>query len=532
VGDLVAGGSGGRWRGADLAGVELIEVEMGLIASLKRGVSRRSGSINDPTVSISDALADEGLKSLSGESVSAKKALSIAAVYQAVSMISGDVAKLPMGVWRRQGDGGRSLFREHHAFNRINLVGMANPEINAFKFWRRLLVSALLWNNGYAWIDKNGRGEVLGLYNLLPDRTAPMRIRGQLYFVTEVGGQLEPLPADQVFHIEGLSLDGMAGENLIKLFRDLFGAALAKRKFTSKFFSNGMTAGGVLTVPPGAKPEAVHKVQAGLKEKFSNTDNAFKTLVLRDGFKWYSTQVDPKDAELTDSIESDAREVSRIFNIRASRLSVAGSTSYNSDENATRDYYDGTLSHWLIANRCEANAKLRTPAEREDDQVYLDYNINALMWADSKTRSEIANAGILNGRFSPNETRSWENLNPYEGGDEFYRPLNVGLAGQPDPDDPAHPPEPDEDDTTEDDSPDDQGNRSAAVRLAEATLTRAENRLKIKASRAKHGWWPEAVDADRSAVVEMISDACEVLGRGVDGEWDRLREAALKEHME
>ncbi len=112
-------------------------------------------------------------------------------------------------------------------------------------------------NNGYAWIDKNGKGEVLGLYNLLPDRTTPFRRGGELYYMTEVGGRLEALPADQVFHIEGLSIDGMHGEYLIKLFRDLFGASLAKRKFTSKFFSNGMTAGGVLTVPPNAKPEAV-----------------------------------------------------------------------------------------------------------------------------------------------------------------------------------------------------------------------------------------------------------------------------------
>ncbi len=74
-----------------------------------------------------------------------RQALSIPAVYQAVSMISGDVAKLPMGVWRRQADGGRSLLRTHHAFRYVNLVGMANAQINAFKFWRRLLISALLW---------------------------------------------------------------------------------------------------------------------------------------------------------------------------------------------------------------------------------------------------------------------------------------------------------------------------------------------------------------------------------------------------
>lgn len=442
-------------------------------------VSQRSGSIEDPNVSIAEALAELGsIGSDAGERVTPKRALSIPALYQAVSMISGDVAKLPMGTWRRLPTGGKTLDRDHHAFRFINLFGMANPEINTYKFWRRLMTSALLWNNGYAWIDKNGRGEVLGLYNLLPDRTTPIRIKGKLWFVTEVNGQLEPLPADEVFHIEGISLDGFQGENLVKLFRQHFGQCLAKRKFASKFFGQGMTAGGVLGVPPEAKPSTVKKLQAAIKQKFSNSSNAFKTLVLRDGFKWFNTQVDPQKAQLTEWSENDVREIARMYNLRASRLSVEGSTSYNSDEQAKADYHDGTLSHWLIGMRCEANAKFRTDDEIERDEVFVDYNVNALLWADAKTRNEIATTGIQHGRWSPNETRSWENLNPYEGGDTFYRPLNLeSVQGQ------------------------------AARQLATDTITRAKNRLQIKRQRNKY-------NADeRAAILEMITPACQVLAR-------------------
>jgi HK97 family phage portal protein len=486
------------------------------IASL--GESR--SSINDPGVSEWDALRDlDSIGSASGETVSAKKAFSIPAFYQAVSMISGDVAKLPMATYRRRADGGRDMFREHHAFKRVNLVGMANEEINTFKFWRRLMIGALVYNNGYAWIDKNNRGEVLGLYNLLSDRTAPCRIGGKYKFVTEVKGRMIQLEPDEVMHIEGPSLDGFAGEELVKLFKDLFGAALAKRKFSSRFFRNGMMAGGVLAVPPGAKPETVKKVQAGLKEKYSNTDNAFKTLVLRDGYKWFSTQVDPSKAQLHEATEQDAREIARIFNVKAGRLSVDGATSYNADEMAIRDYHDGTLSHWLIGLRCEANAKLRTPAEIEADEVYLDYNINALQWADAKTRSEIANSGIQNGRWSPNETRGWENLNPYEGGEQYYRPLNlepVGSVVQPvgSRSDNPSPPTP----LPEYGARGDEINR-AARELAEATLKRAENRLRIKVDRAKSADAKQAVLSDAeelAAVREMIAPACLVMGRSVN----------------
>ncbi len=454
----------------------------------------RGASIEDPSTSIWDAIRDFGSTgSSSGESVTPRSAMSIPAFYQAVTKISGDVARLPLAVYGRQADGGRKLMRDHHAFKRVNLIGMANDEINTFKFWRRLMVQSLIYNNGYAWIDRNGRGEVLGLYNLLSDRTTPARNKGKQYFVTEVGGRLVQLPGNEVLHIEGPSLDCFQGEHVVKLFRDIIGQSLAKRKFGSRFFKNGMTAGGVLGVPPGAKPETVKKLQASIREKYSNTDNAFKTLVLRDGFKWFSTQVDPQKAQMVEWTEQDAREVARMFNMKAGMLSVEGATSYNADEMAIRDYYDSTLSHWLINIRCECNAKLRTEQERADDSTYVDYIMNALLWADAKTRSEIANTGIINGRFSPNETRVWENMNPYEGGDNFYQPLNVQPVG-----------------TTQ---------ANAARTLAEQTIKRAENRLRIKLERCKT---PEARaevlrdGEELSAVREMIDPACVVLGKQTD----------------
>jgi HK97 family phage portal protein len=476
-----------------------------VIGSALRRVARwadaRSISIENPDSSIWDALRDGSSHgSNSGETVSAKSAMSIPAFYQAVSKISGDVAKLPLAVYRRRSDGGRELQRDHHAFKRVNLIGQANEEINGFKFWRRFMVQGLIYNNAYAWVDKNNRGEVLGIYNLLSDRTAPCRINGKLWFSTEVGGRLVKLEADEVLHVEGPSLDIFCGEHVVRLFRDLLGQSLAKRKFGSRFFKNGMTAGGVLAVPPGAKPETVRKLQGSLKEKYSNTDNAFKTLVLRDGYKWFSTQVDPQKAQMVEWTEQDAREIARMFNMKAGMLSVEGATSYNADEMAIRDYYDSTLSHWLIGIRSEGNAKLRTEAERETDSTYLDYITNALLWADAKTRSEIAATGIINGRFSPNETRAWENLNPYEGGDTFFQPLNVQPVGTPVGD--------------------------AARSLAEQAIKRAENRLRIKLERCKTEVARAGVlgDAEELAAVrEMIDPACVVLGINVDSQISNFR---------
>ncbi len=48
--------------------------------------------------------------------------------------------------------------------------------------------------------------------------------------------------------------------------------------------------------------------------------------------------------------------------------------------------------------------------------------------ADTLARFQAYVAATVNGLMNPNECRARENLPPYEGGDEFHRPLNTGKA--------------------------------------------------------------------------------------------------------
>lgn len=452
----------------------------------------RSGSIENPSVPLSAATIEDfstgSVSADGGPSISPYRALGYSPLYQAVSMISGDCAKMPLNIYRKT-DNGRELFKDHPAQSKIHLSGSANEELNAYKFWRRFFTSALMHNNAYAYIDRSNSGQVLGLYNLLPDRTKPARYKGKLYFLTEVGGEMEALDANDVLHVEGLTLDNLCGADIIKLFREDFQIALGRRNFTSKFFRNNMTAGGILTVPPNAKPEAVRKITGKMAEKFKpDGESAFKTLVLRDGYKWFSTQVNPENAQLSEMDADQARAVARMYNLHPSRLGVPGSQSYNTLEMAKADYYDGALSHWLISNKSEGNKKLLSDQERLAG-IYVDYNINALLWADAATRSQIAIAGIQHGRFSPQETREWENMNGYEGGDTFYRPLNLQPIGEP----PIN------------EKPTEKKSSQAMRKLLADAFQRASNRVGIRG--AKKGY---DLEEDRQTLVEIIEPSIAV----------------------
>lgn len=395
--------------------------------------SETRSSLEDPNTPLTFANLHEAFGTGSADHqtpvvINQRTVLGYAPLFQVTSMISGDCAKLPLNVYRKS-DTGRTVESKHAAHKTIGMCSMTNPEINGFKFWKRFYVSACLWGNAYAWIDRNNRGDVIGLYQLLPDRTYLERKAGVLYCRYQTAGGTRTFDLSDVLHVEGLSIDGIQGANIISTFRQDFTVALSAKNFLARFFKNNMTAGGVLQAKPGTKPETIRKMEKRIEENFAGSDKAFRTLVLRDNFVWHATQVDPQKAQLSDIKEDSARDVARMFNVSPSRVGLKDSISFNSEENAKQNYHDGALSHMLIATSCECTTKLLTEKER-DDGLYIEHNINALLWADALTRSVIANSGIQNGRFSPNETRAWENADGYTGGDSYYVPLNIQPVGQ------------------------------------------------------------------------------------------------------
>ena len=446
-----------------------------------------------------------------GESVNVDKALTLSPVWMAVKMISGDLSKIPPKIYERLAEGGKKEDTLHRAYQFVNLDGMANDETSALQLWRSYYASALLFENAYIWIDTDHLGNIFGLYNLMPDRTAPMRYRGRKWYVTEVAGRLVPLPAEDVLHLRGLCWNGQTAPELVTQARHDFGVALAARKFTSKFFANGAQHGGILQIPPGATKEARDKIERAMEEKQRNLERAFKTLVLRDGYKWFSTTVDPQKAETISLDDQQVRHVARWFMLQPSRLGAKDSISYNSEEAAKRDYYETTLDYWLSANQAEMNAKLRTTEEQRTGSRVFRYQITRLMWADSKSLLEMGDKGVTSGIFSPDEVRNWFDLNPRPDGEggKFLRPLNMAVAGEPDP-------QPATDNQPPDPPAVDPNTRSAITAMLSDTLGRAVRRLTTHAERAAKDdarWsrFVEQLDAEhRSAIAAMLATECHV----------------------
>ena len=111
-----------------------------------------------------------------------------------------------------------------------------NPEMSSFVFRETLMTHLLLWGNAYAQIIRNGKGEVIALYPLMPNRMVVDRdIHGQLYYqytrsteeAPTMKGVTVNLPPSDVLHIPGLGFDGLVGYSPIAMAKNAIGMAIA-----------------------------------------------------------------------------------------------------------------------------------------------------------------------------------------------------------------------------------------------------------------------------------------------------------------
>src|SRR5690349_1656987 len=111
-------------------------------------------TLENPSVPLSagadwlyDALG--ATRSGSGVRVSRETSLTYPAVWRAVNLISGDVARIPLNLWRFSGKG-KELAKEHPAYQLLKRE--ANEEMSVFTLKEVVQFHALLMGNGYVYI--------------------------------------------------------------------------------------------------------------------------------------------------------------------------------------------------------------------------------------------------------------------------------------------------------------------------------------------------------------------------------------------
>ena len=119
--------------------------------------------------------------SSAGKMVTERSAMQMTAVYACVRILSEAVAGLPVHLYKYRDDGSKEKATDHPLY--LLLHDEPNPEMSSFVFRETLMTHLLLWGNAYAQIIRNGKGEVVALYPLMPNKMNVDRdANGKLYY--------------------------------------------------------------------------------------------------------------------------------------------------------------------------------------------------------------------------------------------------------------------------------------------------------------------------------------------------------------
>lgn len=381
--------------------------------------------LEDPRFSLDDPetwkAIGVGVESDAGVPVTPKSALGYPPLWRAVNLIANDVGRLPFDTFERVGDDGRRKARGHSA---RKLLRKPSPVMTGRRFRRTLTFHALIYGNGVAAIFRDGRG-LREMLILDPRQTCLAVVDGELWYVTYIDGEPRRLRHSDVFHVRGLSHDGMWGLDVLDLMRDALGLPLAARRFASKFFANGSNVGGLLMVPGHFTDEKIANTIGAWNKMQTGLTKAHRVALLQEGAKFEKLTVEPEKSQLVEMQRAEIVTVANIMGVPPSRLGADVNTSYKSLESERQAYLDDGLDPWLVEWEEEADDKLLTPEERDRETHYHEFLRDRILAMDTKARNEgfklLKEIGVLN----TNDILRKLNM-PTIGavGDKRYRPAN------------------------------------------------------------------------------------------------------------
>lgn len=386
------------------------------LLSFKWGQKRSSSDVSDlrsPRQWFLDAVGSVAGK----KAVNKKTALSHAAVWRAVILISETIGSLSFDIHRRLPNGGRELALDHPAFRLVH--SRASDWLSSQQFRQTMEMIKLLYGASLAVIERDNDGFAVALHVVKPDIWRVQIIDRKKWF--RIQGVDGLIPDEDVIHIMGPSLNGYEGLSPIEYHRQVVALGLSASDYNEKFYQNGAHVRGVLKFQGSLTNDRVKEISNEWDSSYGGVDK-FKTAVLHSGADYQVVSLSQRDAQTIEMLNLNVEDVARMFGLTTDRLMSAKQTSYSSIEQNSmlfaQDCIRPKAKYW------EDEYEYKLWGGNPEYKATLD--LNSLLRGDTRTRMDYYWRMWMMGAMNPNEIRAKENLNPRdEQGDQYMTPANM-----------------------------------------------------------------------------------------------------------
>jgi len=357
-------------------------------------------------------------------SVTPDSAMRVTAVYACVSLISETIAGLPLHVYRKsltpEGVETTAKFTNHPLYPVLH--DMPVPGMTSFE-WRETQISHVaLRGDSFARIVLGGDGRVMELPPIMPDHIQPFRNRkGRLqyrWWPDGVGPQ-RILFDDEVLRVPHKMMDGVHSLSPIGTHKLTIGNAMAANRFLQSFYKNSAQPKGALTSDEPLNDEAARALRKSWEDRHQGPENAGRIAIFDGGMKWEAIGMTMDEAQYLELQKFSVGDIARIFLVPPHKIGEMGAATFSNIEHQAIEFVVDTILRWVRRHEMRYNSYLLSAADRAAG-VYIAFDMKGLLRGDATARANFYRSLFYIGALNPNEIRKAEDMNPYEGGNEYY----------------------------------------------------------------------------------------------------------------
>lgn len=404
---------------------------MGLVTRMAASEPMVRASAGTPSYGMIPPLGS--IASASGAQISQATAMTVSTVYQCVDRLSTDLARCTPSIMQFAADGSKN--KVDHPLSALFL--RPNRQQTWFEFKRQLWVGLLLRGNAYAAILRDNRGNPVELIPINPDAVLVLEAAdGSIYYnVNRIGlWQIAMLrkfptaiPAEDMFHLRGMSFNSLVGVSTIGLARDSIGLAMALEQQANRWIANGARPATWLKTTKVLGKEVAGRLKAQFDNLFAGYSNTGKTIILEDGLEPHALQLTSVDLQFIEQRKMQPEDICRFFGVPPHKVGVSSDTRGASQNIAAQDqdYVNSAITQRAV----NFEQRFAWTFGLFDDELFLELDIKQLLRADVLTRANVSRINILSGKTTQNEERAEEGKKPMPGGDRLMMPTNMAAEG-------------------------------------------------------------------------------------------------------
>ena len=349
-----------------------------------------------------------------GTMATAKSSLTIAAFFNGVEQISNDIAKLPKGVYVKDGDN-----RLKDVANPINyLLNTAPNELmTSFDFWKINVISVILKGDAFSEIVRNKQTGLEDSYHFLDyDDVKVFKQGNKLYY--DHKGRI--ISSENMLHFKGFSFDGLRGTSVISFAASQLGVTLDAQSYSQEIYKDKGIGYGVIESDIAVTGPNKKLIEDGFAAKM-DAKSKFKVPMLDEGMKYKNISITPAEAEFLATKKDAVIECCRWLNINPHKIKDLSAGTYSNIYQQSIEHVQDSLLPWTIRFEQEVKRK----SFEKDSEKFFKMNVNSLLRGDLESKRNYYTAMVYAGIMTRNEIRNLEELNSIDGLDEILQPVNM-----------------------------------------------------------------------------------------------------------